>query len=505
MANVLAVDVGTMSMRTSIYNDKGQELYQSAYEYSAIYLPEGQVEQDTADWKNALEFNLKNIGEFIKENSVEIEGISVTSQRASVIPITNSGRPLYNAITWQDKRSIGVVDELLENISMKEIFKKTGLRANPYFSLPKMLWIKERAPLMYKETDKFIGVQDYVVYLLTKKFVTDASQAARTMLMNIETFDWDEDMLEISGITKDYLPELKKPGSVAGDLVDYYQKLLNIDKAVPVIMAGGDQQNAALALNVFKEGQAEANTGTGSFVIAHVDKPVFDEDMRVLCSASAVPGKWILEASIFNSGSTYRWFRNNFYSEQEANYEFMNEEASTSIIGANGVMLIPHFEGSAAPFWNSYAKGLFFNLSLGTTRGDMARAILEGIAIEIANNLSLMESVSGKLDAINVAGGLTRSDLFNQIQSDISYRPITKYENSEASSLGAVMSAFVTLGMFESYEEAFRKIVSEEEQTTYTPKASNHLKYNRVAARKAALYNTLNEGQVYEKFMDEIG
>ncbi|MGI6527469.1 MAG: FGGY-family carbohydrate kinase [Caldicoprobacterales bacterium] len=223
----------------------------------------------------------------------------------------------------------------------------------------------------------------------------------------------------------------------------------------------------------------------------------------MLCSASAVPGKWIVEAGIFNTGAIYRWFRDQFFEGEKANYTFMNEEAAASPLGSNGVMLIPHFEGSAAPFWNPYAKGLFFNLSLGTKKGDMVRSIFEGIAMEIADNFSLIDLVCGETNIVSVAGGMTRSDLFNQIQSDVFYKKVARYQNSEATSLGAAMGTAVTLGIYSTYEEAFANIVGKEDRI-YEPNAENHIKYDKLRVRKHALYNALNQRGVYEKFLRDI-
>jgi len=500
--NIITIDVGTMSLKSSIFNEEGINLKSSSYEYSAEYLSEGWVEQDPNDWKESLHYTLGNLSKFIKEEELEISAISVTSQRASVIPVNKNGTPLYNAVTWQDKRSIQINDRLLEKYSLDYFYQKTGLRSNPYFSLPKMIWFKEQTPLIYSRTHKLLGVQDYIVHLLTGEFKTDATQAARTMLMNIETFEWDEELLEISGIEEDLLCELLPPGSEAGKLLSDMATKYNLSNNIPVIMAGGDQQNAALALNVLKTGKGMANTGTGSFVISHSDEPVFEREGRVLCSASAVPGQWILETSIFNTGSIYRWLKNEFYEDKD--YNFMNQEAESAPIGSNGVLTMPHFEGSAAPFWNPYAKGLFFNLSLGTKRSDITRSVLEGISLEISNNISLIENVSEYIDEMSVAGGLTNSELFNQIQSDTLFKPIVKYEDSEASSLGATMSAFVTLKVFNTYEEAFEGIVGRQEQTTYNPNTKNHLKYNHVQSRKLELYDVLNKNDIYQDFMDSV-
>lgn len=503
MEYLIAIDVGTMSLRSSIFSSDGKNLFSSSFEYSAEYLPEGKVEQDPNDWKEALNYTLTEVGKYAQENNLDIAALTVTSQRASVIPVDRNGEPLYNALTWQDKRSNDINNQILSENSLEDIYKKTGLRSNPYFSLPKMMWFKEQTPLIYSRTAKLIGVQDYVIFLLTGEFKTDTSQAARTMLMNIETFKWDQDMLDLSGIEKEKLCELLPPGSVAGKLLKQKANEFKLNHNIPVIMAGGDQQNAALALNILKTGKAEANTGTGTFIIAHTDKPVFDKEARILCSASAVPGKWILEASIFNTGSAYRWIKNELYSK-DTDFKVLNDEAASSPIGSNGVLFIPHFEGSAAPFWNPFSKGLFFNLSLGTKRADMTRSILEGICLEIANNIALIEDVGEEIDEISVGGGLTNSELFNQMQSDIYFKPIIRYEDNEASSLGATMSAFVTLGVYDSYEQAFEGIVGHQEKIIFEPNIEHRLKYNAIQSRKLELFDVLELNSVYKKFVRQI-
>ncbi len=323
------------------------------------------------------------------------------------------------------------------------------------------------------------------------------------MLMNISNFSWDKDMLAISGISAAKLPELLPPGSVAGSLDSAMAKATGLVAGIPVIVCGGDQQCAALALNILRPGYAEANTGTGSFVIAYSEAPQFDDECRTLCSAAAVPGKWIAEAGIFNTGSVHRWFKEQFYPAGEDAYALMNKEAAESPVGANGVMMLSHFEGSAAPYWNPLAKGMFFNLSLGTRRSDLVRAILEGIALEIGHNLSLIETLVKNISMVSVAGGLVAFDLFNQIQADAFNKTVIRYDNSEASSLGALMSASVTLGLQRDYAEAFRAVCCSD-PIMFQPDAVNVPKYRALLQRKNALYQALNQHKVYESFCHPI-
>ncbi len=448
--SIISLDVGTSGMRAIVYNLKGEKKAETYCEYYCDYPQPRYVEQDPDSWKRSVIHCLSQVSRYFTENNEVPQAIAITSQRSSLIPMDEKGSPLRSAIMWQDKRTIGQCEQLIQEYTLEGLYKKTGLRVNPYFVLPKIMWLKENQREIYNKSHKFIGVQDLVVYFLTGNYKTDYTQGCRTMLMNIENFQWDTDLLNIAGITEEKLPELLPPGSIAGYLLENIAEKTNLSSGIPVIMSGGDQQNAAVALEVLKPGLAEANTGTGSFVISAVDKPVFDTQARVLCQASAVAGQWIMEAGIFNTGAIYRWFKEQFYPElkNEKNpYEIMNQEAKEIPAGANGVLMIPHFEGSAAPYWNPISKGLFFNLSLGTKRGALTRSILEGISVEIFDNINLIEKLIGNINTISVAGGMVKSDLFCSIQSSVFNKKVARYKNNEASSLGAAMIASITLGL----------------------------------------------------------
>lgn len=503
MEHILIVDVGTSSLKGMVYDIAGKLLHRASQEYHSHFFGNHYVEQDALTWKTALVSALKQSGEFVKAGGTDLAAIAVTSQRASVIPVGADGAPLHPAIMWQDKRSRPQCAQLLERLDLGSIYRRTGLRVDPYFSAPKMMWLQQERPEISAKTCKFLGVQDHVVYLLTGSYVTDWTQACRTLLMNINRFSWDDDMLAIAGISPGKLPELCSPGSTVGSLTKWIADATGLRAEIPVVVAGGDQQCAALALNILRPGYAEANTGTGSFVIAYSDKPQFDKDCRTLCSAAAVAGKWIAEAGIFNTGSVHRWFKEQFYPEGEDAYALMDQEAAASPVGANGVIMLSHFEGSAAPYWNPLAKGLFFNLSVGTRRGDLVRAILEGIALEIAHNLSLIEELVGDISTVSVAGGLVASDLFDRIQADAFNKTVIRYDNTEATSLGALISASVGLGVYPNPRESFRKVCAAA-PVTFQPNRDNVTKYRVLLARKDALYQALNQQQVYQSFCQPV-
>jgi xylulokinase/glycerol kinase len=503
MRYIIALDLGTSSMRSILYDENGKSACAFGHEYHAEFPRPSWVEQSPESWKRAAADVLFRTASFIKDRGLAVCGIAVTSQRSSLIPVDKEGRPLCSAIMWQDKRTIAECDGLIREYGLEHLYRLTGLRANPYFVLPKILWLKANENGIYRTMRKALGVQDYVVYCLTGEYVTDYTQAGRTMLMNIEKFQWEEDLLRIAGISAGTLPRLLPPGSVAGKLTPAFAALTGLPEGLPVAVSGGDQQNAAVALGVTAPGMAEANTGTGSFVVSYADKPVFDASCRVLVQASAIAGKWVMEAGIFNTGSIYRWFKEQYcrdLADHPKPYAAMDDEAVKSGLGARGVMMLPHFEGSAAPYWNPMAKGLFFNLSLGTTRGDMNRAILEGIAMEISDCLELIEELTGTITAVNVAGGMVKSDLFCRIQAGFYNRPVIRCKNSEASSLGACMVSAAALGMHPGLDAAFRAMGAGVEMS-FQPHTKDAGVYQKLRAAKKKLYRALSDGGVYEEFM----
>lgn len=499
--SIIALDVGTSGMRAVVYGPDGRQKGMTYFEYHSDFPKPGYVEQDPDTWLLGVIHCLKGISGYAGQEHDKAQAITVTSQRSSLIPMKDA-RPMSRAIMWQDKRTVKECRQLIDKYTVKGLYRRTGLRINPYFVLPKILWLRENQRELYDGADRFIGVQDLVVHFLTGEYVTDHTQACRTLLMDIRTFRWDQELLEEGGIREERLPKLVSPGSIAGRLSKEAAEWTGIPAGIPVIVAGGDQQNAAIALGVIKPGLAEANTGTGSFVICGTGQPAFERSARVLCQASAIPGQWIMEAGIFNTGSIYRWMKEQFCQDLkdcDEVYERMNEEASRSGMGANGVMLLPHFEGSAAPFWNPMAKGIFFNLSLNTKRGDMLRAIMEGIAIEINDNVSLIEITSGKINRVSVAGGMVRSDLFCQIQADIYNKQIVRYENSEASSLGAAMIAAVTLGIYKDIGEAYENMVPGIPKL-FEPAPGQAECTLKLLERKHKLYHALDTGDIYKSF-----
>ncbi|MGZ6218911.1 MAG: FGGY-family carbohydrate kinase [Syntrophales bacterium] len=489
MNSIIVIDVGTLSLRSSVVGIDGTIRYSSSRTCSPLFLEGDAVEQDALTWRSALFETLAEAVGYARSTEYGILGLSVASQRASVIPVGRDGQPLCRAIMWHDKRSVEESAALASSFTVEGIYQRTGLRADPYFSAPKMLWLRKNRPEIFSRSAKLIGVQDWIVWLLTGQYVTDATQACRTMLMDIVSLHWDEELLAAVGLKEELLPRVAAPGSVGGGLDAGAAVACSLPSGMPVVISGGDQQSAALALNVLSPGSAAANTGTGSFLIAYADRPAFDPWMRTLCSCGAVPDTWIVEAGVLVTGAAYSWAKEQFF--RDSTVEEMNAEVEASPIGTRGVLTLPHFKGSATPYWSPHSRGVFFGVSLESTRGDIARSILEGVAIEMSEGLEAIDSLVGRIREIGVAGGLTRFDLFNQIQADCFGRPVNCFENSEATTLGALMNACVSLGVYPDHPTAFRSVCPPVRRRLEPDPGSVEL-YRSLRARMRLLFESLN-------------
>jgi glycerol kinase len=267
-----------------------------------------------------------------------------------------------------------------------------------------------------------------------------------------------------------------------------------------VVSAGGDQQCAALGLGLCSAEHAVSNTGTGSYLIGHADQPVLDEAMRVSCNVSALPGACIVEAAVLTSGAIYQWFNSGVLRAAGeggggAGFEALNAEAAAAPPGCNGLVLLPHFKGTGSPHWDADARGAFCNLSLATTRGEMARAVLEGIAIELKHSLDVIEQHCGPVAQVQVAGGLTRLALFNQIQADVLERPVQCLGGDEATSRGAWMAGAVAVGLAASHAAAFQAACAADDAAVpaavYHPDPATQPIYRLQRQRAQAVYHAL--------------
>lgn len=474
---VLAIDAGTTGVRSMIFDSSGRPVARAYEEFENIYPRPSWVEQDANRWWatacSTTRRALKD-GGFSPER---IAGLSVTNQRETVVPVDAEGTPLRNAIVWQDRRTVPQCDLIRERIPVQDVYDITGLTVDPYFTAPKLLWIQEHEPNIFDEADCFLLVHDFILHRLTGRYVTDFSNASRTMLFDIEAGTWSDYLLDGMQIPEEKLPETVEPGQLVGEVSEKAASESGLKSGTPVVAGGGDQQCAALGVGAVREGSTKCTTGTGTFMLVFSETARRDPKRRVLCSRHVVPGAFVVEASMFTTGSALRWFRDNLGTEEceiaqkrgVDPYDVMTEEASKVPAGSEGVIHIPHFVGAGAPHWNPHARGIFAGLALGHERDHLLRAILEGVAYEIRGNLEVVRDMGLSVSEIRVTGGAARSSTWMQIQSDVLNIPVIRTEMEEATALGAAILACKGVGIFDSVVEAADEMVREERPLTPTP------------------------------------
>lgn len=501
-----AIDAGTTGVRTLIFDSRGNVVAGKHLEFPSYFPQPAWVEQEATDWwDRACKTSKSALREFTEKGGgpTKVAAISLTNQRETIVPVDENLRPIHRALVWQDRRTVPQCEWLRERIGEENVYRITGLTVDPYFSAPKILWMKENRPELYKETHMFLLVHDYLLARLTGNLVTSWDNASRTMLFDITRLRWSEELLESMELDAEKLPEPLPSGTPAGEVTGRAAEETGFVNGTPVVCGGGDQQCSAIGVGVIKQGRTEATTGTGTFIISHLEKPTFDPDRRVLCSCHSVPGKWVQEASLFSTGTIYRWFRDQFGEPEKVEaklkgvdpYEILDGEAAASPAGSNGVIVLPHFVGAGAPHWNPRARGVIMGLALGHKKGDIVRAIMEGIAFEIRTNLEVMKELGTTVEEIRVTGGMTRNRGFNQIQADVFDLPVMRCRVEESTSLGCAILAGVGVGLFSGVPEAAEEMVHVAER--YEPDPRNRALYDRMFEAHKRAYRALEDAEIY--------
>lgn len=484
--HILVIDVGTSSIRGVLYDPQGQELFVHQIGYQVHFFGEIYAEQPASDWANSIVEISREAVTFCESRGLKIGGLSLTCQRSSIIPVDKDGKALRSAIMWQDKRNGEIVAQMQDQVPF--VHSLTGARINTVFSGTKMTWFRKNEPELYEKTYKICTIADFIVHEITGQYRTDHTYGARSLLMNIRTRAWDDRLLDLFKVEKDKLCQLVEPGSVIGTVTKDFAQKTGLPAGIPLVSGGGDQQCGALGQGVTGSGKVELTTGTGAFMLGFCDRVPEGLQGNIICGAHAVPGKYVLESSMLACAAMYNWAKRELFPDSDPEQPFakINGAVESSPAGANGCLALPYFQGRGTPDWNSAARGAFVGMSLGTTRADMVRAVLEAIALEAKNNIDVMEGYAGSFQEIYIGGGLTHFDAFNQIQADVYQKALFKETGSaEATAYGAWLGAAVALKLMPGYDAAFA--ARKREYRKYIPNPQNEKIY---ALRQSQLNDT---------------
>lgn len=488
--NNLIIDIGTSSMRGILFSETGEKLVLHQVLYAPVKYEDGRIEQSPDDWTGSLEEIAKNVVAEAEKKSVSVDAVAVTAQRSAIIPVDSEGTPLMDTIMWQDRRNAGICKELEQYNDL--IFERSGAKINTVFSGSRMGWIRRNCPDVYKKLYKFVNIPEYVMHHMTGEYKTDVTYASRSHLMNLRKRKWDPEMLKLFGISEGQLCEILEPGSVCGKVTAAFAAKTGLKEGTPVITAGGDQQCAAIGQGACKEGVLSLVAGTGGFLVTALDEVPEKPDQQLIFNCSSVAGRYMVEANVLTCCSAFDWFGNNFYplKEGKTDYNAINEELEKLDGEVSSVLSLPYFQGRSTPLWNPQAKAHFGEISLATSRGEMMKGLLEGIFMEIRNNILLFGEYA-KIDRAYISGGLTNSEIINRIQADVYGISLYHMEDSESTAFGALIVALTGLGVFGSPEEAFYTVRDSSRMNCYEPRNEIFKAYEEKRKRMNEIYKKL--------------
>ncbi|AEH25487.1 glycerol kinase GlpK [Pyrococcus yayanosii] len=446
---VLSLDEGTTSARAIIFDRNSEILGFGQYEFPQHYPRPGWVEHDPEEIWDAQLRAIKTALEMAKVEPSQIAAIGVTNQRETTIVWDRKGKPLYNAIVWQCRRTAEIVEEIKKEYG-DVIKEKTGLVPDAYFSASKLKWVLDNVPGLRERAEKgevmFGTVDTFLIYRLTGEHITDYSNASRTMLFNIKKLEWDEELLEIFGIPESILPEVRESSEVYG-----YTKKELLGAEIPVSGDAGDQQAALFGQAAFEEGTVKATYGTGNFILANTGRMILYSDNLLTTIAWGLDGKvtYALEGSVFITGAAVQWLRDGIEIIKSASE---TEELATKLASNEGVYFVPAFVGLGAPYWDQFARGLIIGITRGTSREHFARATLEAIAYLTRDVIEEMERLIS-IKELRVDGGATANNFLMQFQADILNKRVIRPVVKETTALGAAYLAGLAVDYWESLDE----------------------------------------------------
>ncbi|GAB1768479.1 glycerol kinase GlpK [Priestia megaterium] len=454
---ILSLDQGTTSSRAMLFNKKGEVVHVAQKEFTQYFPKPGWVEHNASEiWGSILAV----IASCLSESGVhadQIEAIGITNQReTAVVWEKATGKPVYNAIVWQSRQTSGICEELKAK-GLNDTFRdKTGLLIDAYFSGTKVKWILDNVEGAREKAENgellFGTIDTWLIWKLSggKAHVTDYSNASRTLMFNIYDLKWDDELLDILGVPKSMLPEVKPSSEVYAHTVDYHFFGQNI----PIAGAAGDQQAALFGQACYEKGMAKNTYGTGCFMLMNTGEKAVKSDHGLLTTlAWGINGKveYALEGSIFVAGSAIQWLRDGLRMFKNA---AETENYATRVESTDGVYIVPAFVGLGTPYWDSDVRGAMFGLTRGTKKEHFIRATLESLAYQTRDVLSAMEADSGiTLKTLRVDGGAVKNNFLMQFQSDVLDVPVERPQVNETTALGAAYLAGLAVGYWKDCDE----------------------------------------------------
>lgn len=490
----IGVDVGTTGVRAIAYQKDGLSLC-SADEFYPLETPYPDwAEQNPEIIYKAIEKVVREVANTLIYKGKNVSGIAISTVMHSFAPANENRELLSNMITWADSRSVGIVNELKKDEALvKGFYERTCCPTHSCYPFLKILWVRKNYPDVFSKMRYIYSLKDYIFEKMTGEWVVDKSSASASGLYNAHKMDWDEEILNYAGITREQLPPVVST-TYQSKLTDSAAQRLNLSENLPVVIGATDGVLVNVGIGAIEDGQLSATIGTSGAIRMLTKTPKVDSLGRTWCY-NLTDDMWVAGGAINNGGIIMRWLRDKVchYSNHRLEdididpYDLMTLKASKIPAGAEGLLLLPFFTGERAPYWNSELRGMFFGLSLNHSRSHMIRAGMEGICFSLNCVLSALKDF-GQVKDIRVSGSFTKSPLWLQIMADIFGEHITLPQNSEGAAFGAAVLGFIASGEMKDISDTANLI---KPKKVYKPQAENKEVYEELFDIYSSLYEKL--------------
>ena len=499
MKYVIGIDLGTSGTKTVLFDQLGNTVASHTVEYPMYQPQNGWAEQDPADWWNATVTTVKAVITESGVSNTDIVGIGISGQMHGLVMLDEANEVIRNSIIWCDQRTAEECEDIEQLVGRERLIQITANPALTGFTASKIMWVKKHEPENYAKCRHILLPKDYVRFMLTGEYATEVSDASGMQLLDVGKRCWSDEVLDKLGIDKSYLGKVYESPEITGYVTEEIAALAGLAVGTPVVGGAGDNAAAAVGTGTVVDGAAFTTIGTSGVVYAHTKEMAIDPKGRVHTFCCAVPGEWHVMGVTQGAGLSLKWFRDNFCQDiiDEAKekgidpYDITNVLAEESGISARRLLFLPYLMGERTPHLDPNARGAFIGLSAIHERGDMIRAIMEGVTYSLKDCLAVLEEMGVQPDNMLACGGGARSDLWRQMMADVYGMNVSTVDSKEGPALGVAILAMVGAGLYESVEEACQKVIRV--NNTTEKNAENAEKYEKVYHIYKGLYRHLKE------------
>ncbi len=491
MAYLIGIDIGTSNVKILLISAKGELVASETVSYPLYSPQQGWSEQNPTDWWNSTKKALNNIIKTNKIETTEIKGISLSGQMHSLVILDKNKNVIRPAILWNDTRTTQQCQEIYEITGgLSNLIKLVSNPALEGFTAPKLLWLRDNEPDNYKKIRYVMLPKDYIRFKLTGEINSEVSDAAGTLLFDVNKKQWSKKILNQLDISLNLLPKVLNSNQIAGYITKKVQDVTGLKEGIPVIAGGADNACGAVGSGIIKDGRVMVSIGTSGVVLAQVDTITPDKKGRIHLFNHAYPSKHYMMGVMLSAAGSFNWLKDKIY---QGNYSIkkLNELAKKSEPGSEGLIFLPYLNGERTPHADSNARGVYFGLSNKHDINHLVRSTMEGVAFGLRDSYELIKEKNVNIEQIRVIGGGAKSKLWCQILADIFEKEISLINIEEGPAFGAALIAGVGVGVFESFEEAEKRFIKITK--SYIPDKNNYGVYRHNYATYQNLYQSLKD------------